>query len=102
MKFTKEIKELLKSYVTEMENYGYFGSNPGIKEEDIEEISEKIEDIVKKMISAKDHVFYTTSEVYDKRESDPNLFDLVWKKNKTKVCKNCGKSDDELDISCPM
>jgi len=36
------IKELLKEYVTEMEDYSYFGSNKGIPEDDIEEIVERI------------------------------------------------------------
>ena len=36
------ITEILKSYVTEMEGYCYFGSNPGIPEDDIEEIVERI------------------------------------------------------------
>lgn len=45
-KFNEAIKaaiaKMMQEYVTEMEHYSYYGSNPGIREEDIEEIAERI------------------------------------------------------------
>lgn len=36
------ILDLFKEYSKEMEAYSYFGSNPGISEEDYEELADKI------------------------------------------------------------
>lgn len=38
-----KIIEILKAHTREMEGYSYFGSNPGISEDDYEEIAEEIE-----------------------------------------------------------
>lgn len=38
----KEIIAILTSHTKEMENYGYFGSNPGVSEDDYEEIADEI------------------------------------------------------------
>lgn len=34
--------EIISRYTTEMEGYSYFGSNPGIKEDDYEDIADVI------------------------------------------------------------
>lgn len=36
------ILEVLKSYEKDMENYGYFGANMGVSEDDYEEIADKV------------------------------------------------------------
>jgi hypothetical protein len=45
-KFNESIKaaiaKMMQEYVTEMEGYSYYGSNPSIKEDDIEEIAGRI------------------------------------------------------------
>lgn len=33
---------VMKEFVTEMECYSYFGSNPGIQEDDLDEVADKI------------------------------------------------------------
>jgi hypothetical protein len=34
--------QIMAKYTQEMENYGYYGSNPGIKEDEYDEIAEEI------------------------------------------------------------
>lgn len=36
------IESVMLKYVTEMENYGYFGSNPGIPEDVLDDVAEEI------------------------------------------------------------
>jgi hypothetical protein len=38
-----KILGILKEYTQEMEGYSYYGSNPGISEDDYDEIASKIE-----------------------------------------------------------
>ena len=38
----EQIVEIMASYIEEMEGYCYYGSNPGIPEDDIEELAGKI------------------------------------------------------------
>lgn len=43
MKLDKNsILEILKAHTTEMEGYPYYGSNPGIPEDDYDKIAEEI------------------------------------------------------------
>ena len=37
-----KIVAILAEYTCEMENYSYYGSNPGIKEDDYEDVAEAI------------------------------------------------------------
>lgn len=37
-----KIEAVLKKYVTEMECYNYFGSNPGIPEDDLEDVADAL------------------------------------------------------------
>ena len=37
-----ELMKVCREFVTEMEGYSYYGSNPGIPEDDIEDMCEKI------------------------------------------------------------
>jgi len=37
-----KIVAIISRYTTEMEGYSYFGSNPGIKEDDYEDIADEI------------------------------------------------------------
>lgn len=37
-----KIEAVMKKYATEMENYGYFGSNPGIPEDDLEGVADEL------------------------------------------------------------
>ena len=37
-----EIIRILESYTTDMENYGYFGSNYGVPQDDYDEIADRI------------------------------------------------------------
>jgi hypothetical protein len=45
-KFNEAVKaaiaKMMQEYVTEMEHYSYYGSNPGVPESEIEEIAERI------------------------------------------------------------
>lgn len=36
------IESVMMKYVTEMENYGYFGSNPGVPEDVLDDVAEEI------------------------------------------------------------
>lgn len=36
------IESVMMKHVTEMENYGYFGSNPGIPEDVLDDVAEEI------------------------------------------------------------
>lgn len=38
----EKIISAMKEFVTEMESYSYFGSNPGIPEDDLDEVADKI------------------------------------------------------------
>jgi hypothetical protein len=38
----KRIIEIINSYTREMEGYSYFGSNPGVSEDDYEDIANDI------------------------------------------------------------
>lgn len=37
-----EVIEILSTFVTEMENYSYYGSNPGIPVDSLEEVAQKM------------------------------------------------------------
>lgn len=37
-----KIVEILSGFTQEMENYSYFGSNPGIEEDDYEDVADEI------------------------------------------------------------
>ena len=38
----KRIEDILATFTQEMEGYSYFGSNPGIKEDDYDDVAEAI------------------------------------------------------------
>ena len=37
-----KIEAVMKTYVTEMEHYSYYGSNPGISEDDLEAVADEL------------------------------------------------------------
>lgn len=37
-----KIEAVMKKYVTEMEHYSYYGSNPGIPEDDLEDVADEL------------------------------------------------------------
>ena len=37
-----KIEAVMKEYVTEMEHYSYYGSNPGIPEDDLEDVADEL------------------------------------------------------------
>lgn len=42
-----KILEILKSHTKEMEGYSYFGSNPGVSEDDYDDIAKEIIAVIK-------------------------------------------------------